>query len=91
MLEELEKFFKVFDIQEDPSETAYFTGKVKPYLDDDRLFKLICLCTTVYDFPFYESNSKNELIQNIISASLMYYNLPNFKLGIQKIFNPWRF
>lgn len=77
-------FFKYFDIQEDTSETAYFTGTMQPEIDDDKLFELISL--------YLEIDTKEDLKNTVLDGLIKKSDKDeNIKMKIQKLFNPWMF
>lgn len=84
-----DKFFKYFDIEDDPSETAYFTGTVKPDINDINLWQLMLLGTEYNEFKPRNCNTKEEYIIEVLNGFLLLGDLVREK--IQKIFNPWRF
>ena len=79
-----EKFFKYFDIQEDTSECAYFTGTMQPKIDDDMLFKLILLYMNINT----KEDLKHTILNDLIEKSK---EVEDIKLRVQKLFNPWLF
>ena len=83
-----QKFIEMFDIQEDKSETAYFTGTMQPDIDK-HLMDLILLFTREL-FMIPPSTTVQELKENILIEFMGMYS-DDLKEKIQRIFNPWRF
>ena len=82
-------FIKTFDIQEDNSEVAYFTGTMSPDIDK-HLMDLILLSTRISGMNICWCYTKEEL-KNVLLEEFIYNFSPELKTEIQKIFNPWRF
>jgi len=84
-----EDFLKTFDIQDDPSETAYFTGTVRPDIDL-HLMDLILLSTRIAGMNIPWCYTKEELRDSLLEEFIYNFSI-ELKEEILKIFNPWRF
>lgn len=82
-------FIKTFDIQDDNSETAYFTGTIKPDIDL-HLMDLILLSTRTSGMNISWCYTEKELKDSLLEEFIYNFST-DLKNEILKIFNPWRF
>lgn len=83
------EFIRVFDLQDDKSETAYYTGTMEPQFHDVNLWKLMILGTHYPEFYTKPCNTKQEYIDEVLKEFIKIGE--PVKEAIQKIFNSWRF